>query len=100
MTVPGSTEGPNQGTPSGASSNQDALLPHFPTSQSLPGGANSQWLINYYNALYPNGPPPTPEDLAMLNRSLCGMINNQMSEMNTQYQKAKQYAQDVAKGNE
>ncbi|HEX4838910.1 MAG TPA: hypothetical protein VFU89_00530 [Rhabdochlamydiaceae bacterium] len=98
--VPGSTEGPNQGPSFEAQAKKDeALLPKIPAS-SLPRGNNAEWLRNYYNGLYPNGPAPTEKDLVMLNRAICGMINSYQSERNTEYEKAKQYMKDVAKGQE
>ncbi|HEX2579165.1 MAG TPA: hypothetical protein VHK67_02025 [Rhabdochlamydiaceae bacterium] len=100
MTVPRSTEGPNEGPGFEAQSNKDeALLPKIPAS-SLPRGDNAEWLRNYYNALYPNGPAPTDKDLVLLNRAICGMINSYQSERNTAYQQAQQYVKDVAKGQE
>jgi hypothetical protein len=100
MPVTGPTEGPNQnGEFTAKAKHDEALLPKIPSS-SLPRGNNAEWLRNYYNALYPNGPAPTDKDLVMLNRAICGMINSYQSERNAAYQKAAQYMKDVAKGQE
>ena len=91
MTVPGSTEGSSGSTPNPNASQQSNV-------PSLPSGTNTQWLVNYYYYNFPNGPPPSPEDLAMLNRTLCAMINTTIGEINAREAAAQQYNEQVAKG--
>jgi hypothetical protein len=94
MTIPGPTEG------STFDARAKADEARLPKSASLPSGSNQKFLTNYYEALYPGGPPPTPEDLAMLNRSLCNMINTNMNEINARQATAQEYNSKVAKGEE
>ncbi len=91
MTTPGPTEGSSGSTP-------EPSLPQLSNVPSIPSGTNTQWLVKYYYYNFPNGPPPSPEDLAMLNRTLCAMINTTIGEINARNQAAQQYNEQVAKG--